>query len=378
MGPGPRRSFSGRLGREERVEYLFLHFGGDSGAVVPNADFDRLAEIFRGSDQDRFEGLSLRRLALGGRVETVGDQVEQGTGDLLRVQFDGTRIGIKVTLQRDIEPRLFGTRAVIGEIEALIKKCIDVRRPLFAGALARVQQHVLNDGVGALAVLDHLFQIAFQEFADFIQFFSPAGLVECGIFEYFGHLVDEFGRERGEIIDEIQRVLDFVRDAGGELAERGELLGLHKAILGAAKILERFRQFTGALLHLVEQPDILDRDHGLVGKSPQQPHVVIGKSAGVLARDRNHPDRGRVDHERHEQNAAKATEPSEIPWGGRHAFRFGIREVDDLTVANEADSIKGGLRSRERSFDLFVRARIGRRNCRDKDLIVDEPGTRCR
>jgi hypothetical protein len=44
-----------------------------------------------------------------------------------------------------------------------------------------VQQHVLDDRVRALAVLDHLFQVAFQEFTDFIQFLSPAGLVERGV-----------------------------------------------------------------------------------------------------------------------------------------------------------------------------------------------------
>ena len=92
---------------------------------------------------------------------------------------------------------------------------------------------------GALAVLNDLFEVAFQEFADFIQFLSPAGLVERRIFKYVGHLVDEFDRQRREVIDEIERVLDLVRDAGGELAERGQLLGLHQAVLRGAQVVER-------------------------------------------------------------------------------------------------------------------------------------------
>jgi len=39
-------TFARGLGREERIEHLFFHVGGDSGAVVANPDFDGLAEIF--------------------------------------------------------------------------------------------------------------------------------------------------------------------------------------------------------------------------------------------------------------------------------------------------------------------------------------------
>ena len=51
--------------------------------------------------------------------------------------------------------------------------------------------------------------------------------------------VDEFDRDRREIVDEIERVLDFVRDTGGQLAERGKLLRLDKAILRGPQILQR-------------------------------------------------------------------------------------------------------------------------------------------
>jgi hypothetical protein len=38
-------AFARGLGREERVEHLFLHFSRDARAVVADADFDRLAAI---------------------------------------------------------------------------------------------------------------------------------------------------------------------------------------------------------------------------------------------------------------------------------------------------------------------------------------------
>ena len=56
-------------------------------------------------------------------------------------------------------------------------------------------------------------------------------------------LVDQFDREAREVVDEIERVLDLVGDAGGQLAERGELLGLHQTVLRGAQILQRLRQF---------------------------------------------------------------------------------------------------------------------------------------
>ena len=59
---------------------------------------------------------------------------------------------------------------MIGEVEAFVDQGIDVGRPVLAAALARMQQHVLHDGVGALAVLDYLFEIVLQKARQFIDF----------------------------------------------------------------------------------------------------------------------------------------------------------------------------------------------------------------
>src|SRR5215207_4795832 len=76
-------------------------------------------------------------------------------------------------------------------------------------------------------------------------------------------LIDELYRERGEVVDEVQRVLDLVRDAGGQLAKRGELLGLDQPLLRRPELLERFRQFPGAGLYVLEQACVLDSKNGL-------------------------------------------------------------------------------------------------------------------
>ena len=39
-------AFSGGLGREERIEHLFLHVRRDAGAVVTDPDFNTIAKIF--------------------------------------------------------------------------------------------------------------------------------------------------------------------------------------------------------------------------------------------------------------------------------------------------------------------------------------------
>ena len=57
---------------------------------------------------------------------------------------------------------------MIGEVKALLDKGVDIDKPVLAGAFARVQQHVLDDGIGTLAVLDDLVEIAAQSIGQFV------------------------------------------------------------------------------------------------------------------------------------------------------------------------------------------------------------------
>jgi hypothetical protein len=55
----------------------------------------------------------------------------------------------------------------------------------------------------------------------------------------FLQLVQQFDRQPGEVVDEVQRVLDLVGDAGGQLAQGGHLLGMNEARLRRAQFGER-------------------------------------------------------------------------------------------------------------------------------------------
>jgi hypothetical protein len=59
---------------------------------------------------------------------------------------------------------LLGSRSVPGEIKALLNECIDIDRAMFTCTFARVQQHILYDGVRTAAVLHDLVEIAAQGF----------------------------------------------------------------------------------------------------------------------------------------------------------------------------------------------------------------------
>ena len=77
---------------------------------------------------------------------------------------------IKGPLHIDLEALLLGAGTMIGEIEALLDERVDVDQPMFARSFARVQQHILDDGVGAFAVLNDLVEIVAQgvrQFSDF-------------------------------------------------------------------------------------------------------------------------------------------------------------------------------------------------------------------
>ena len=96
-----------------------------------------------------------------------------------------------------------------------------------------MQQHVLDDGIRTLAVLHDLVEIALQRIRNLADLCSQL-VVEVRTAKRLPQFVNEFDRNRREIVDEIERVLDLVGDTGGELTKRGEFLRLNKAVLCGA------------------------------------------------------------------------------------------------------------------------------------------------
>jgi len=169
---------------------------------------------------------------------------------------------IKKLLYIDLEALPFCASAMIGEIEALLDERVDIDRPVFARTFARVQQHILDDGVGAFAVLNDLVEVVAQSVRQFSDFAARFVIARHSA-KAFPQFVDQFRRNPREIVDEIERVFDLVGNARCELPERCQLLGLDKAILRRPQVLQRLGQFARAALDTLEQPRILYRQHRL-------------------------------------------------------------------------------------------------------------------
>ena len=175
---------------------------------------------------------------------------------------DFARGRIERALQCNVKTLLLGARAVIGEVETFLDDGVDVDELMLARALARMQQHVLDDRVGALAVLHHFFEVAAQHVRQ-LGNVGPRLVVDGNGRERLLQLVDQFGGKRGEVVDEIERIFDFMGDAGGQLTERGELFGLHQPVLRGAQLCERrppvrgcaFRRFRKSRAFWIATPD---------------------------------------------------------------------------------------------------------------------------
>ena len=128
-------------------------------------------------------------------------------------------------------------------------------------------------------------------------------------------LVGQFRRKRREIIDEIERVLDLVRDAGGELAERGELLGLNQAVLCGAQFFQRHRQFACAGFHAFKQTSVLNREHRLSRERLKQINGVFRKFARLLAPNDECANGSVGTQQRHDQQCAEPGADDDIENG---------------------------------------------------------------
>src|SRR5262249_29176860 len=119
--------------------------------------------------------------------------VQERSCDLLRVPIDLTARRIKGPLHIDLEARLLGAGTMIGEIKALLDEGIDVDRPMLSRSFARVQQHILDDSVRALAVQNDLVEVVAQGVRQ-IGYFTANPLIERRALEGLPQFVDQFSR----------------------------------------------------------------------------------------------------------------------------------------------------------------------------------------
>lgn len=123
-------------------------------------------------------------------------------------------------------------------------------------------------------MLDDLVEIALQHLRKLV-YVGADLVIEFRISEQLVELADQFGGQRRKIVDKIEWILDLVCDAGSELAEGCKLLGLHQAVLGGAQFIDGFGQFAGASLNLLEQADVAERDHRLIGEGLQERDLLV-------------------------------------------------------------------------------------------------------
>ena len=105
-------------------------------------------------------------------------------------------------------------------------------------------------------------------------------------------------------------------------------------------------------LHLVEQPDILDGDHGLIGKGLQQLDVMVVKRPGLRARDGDHADGGSVAQQRHDQAAAVAAQLREFQDGRVLRpidFNIGDWKISPLRIFSPHATLESGCGNEARS-----------------------------
>ena len=102
---------------------------------------------------------------------------------------------------------------VIGEVQSLLDEHVQISSLPVAAAAARVLQHASNNAVSAATVLDDFLQISGQHANCLDKPGTLAGIEGTERTRGILELVQQFDREAGKVVDEIEGIFDLVRDA---------------------------------------------------------------------------------------------------------------------------------------------------------------------
>jgi len=121
---------------------------------------------------------------------------------------------------------------------------------------------------------------------------------------------------------------------------------------GGGLLLQRFAQLGGALLHVVEQPHVLDRNHRLVGESGQQFDLTLGVRPDRSPSQRQHPDRRALAHQRHAKHGVKL---AGLPHLGQHVFGIscGIEDMNGFPRQQYAPNQTSAFRLEPQLFQVI-------------------------
>src|SRR5262249_5213182 len=130
-------SFPGGLRCEEWVEHLFLYFGWNTRAVIPDPDFHSIPKASCRGHQGWFIVIAI---SLGPtlccRIKTIRDQVQKHPRKILRKYVGLPSSRVECPLHGDVEALFLSSCTVIGEIEAFLDQGVDIDNPVFPGTFA--------------------------------------------------------------------------------------------------------------------------------------------------------------------------------------------------------------------------------------------------
>ena len=115
---------------------------------------------------------------------------------------------------------------MIRQAQEFISQRIEISGLFYARARPRVFEHAFDDGGGAFAVVVDFGEVLLQIIGDRDDFGVIARLY------FLLHLAEHFSTNFGEVVDEVQRILNLMGNARREFTKRGEFFGLDELGLG--------------------------------------------------------------------------------------------------------------------------------------------------
>ena len=163
------------------------------------------------------------------------------------------RLRVEILLDGQIEIRVGRPCAVIGKAGVFIEQIVDLSGLPLTRA-APHHEHVVNDAVGAVAVLKNAPHVVGEILAYLVNQFALL-LVQCfdTLVQYLCQLFHQFFRRLREVFHKIQRIFDLMRHTCGEFAERGQFLAHDNLVLRHPQVVQHLFKLCVLRLQLFGQ-----------------------------------------------------------------------------------------------------------------------------
>ena len=83
---------------------------------------------------------------------------------------------VELALKRNVETRVVGAGAVIGEVQRLVDEAVEIDLSALASRPARMLQHAPDDAVGPTPMLGDLFEVAGERVDDLFGLATPVAV----------------------------------------------------------------------------------------------------------------------------------------------------------------------------------------------------------